>query len=415
MATAISSGQAHIVSNILWMMDYIPFISSVKQIADLFFSHCWQPANPEDLPSYAYAYHQHLTHKDGFRYISIVPVLGNLALIIKDVYEYLTADDQERSETLEQFIEGCLESHNPFAITYRFDHQDRDGRLEICRLLARHAERGNRHASEYLVIRPMFGDPDCYNFIVSLLIYNMQYHSDSLIGRGALENLRRAFEWGNPDQRGALLSRATRIADEGRHDFMYLVSQFYFFHGDRISAMEWLERAARGGYNLAISELNWWRDQLPPAPPPIPLPVRPEDFVGTVPYESENIPNDIQTKADEITALSERFENLPEDVADQISVPEGYRCPISQEFMAIPIFDSSHPMINAANIADRNLRHLFDKTSLERVYAARVTLNCPTCRYPEGGRTDRTQLRIDTALQDQILEFLRRNVPAPVV
>ena len=415
-------------SKIYWALDYVPIVSTGKQIVDLFFSRCWRPSAYalDRVPSFVYAYHQHLIYKDDFRYISIIPVLGNLVLIIKDVYQELTADvyRQEHSEpALEEIIEGCLAAHNQYRINYRFEHQDCAGKLAISRLLTQHAERGNEYAYEYLQDRRIFGDPDCYYFIMGWLVSRMQNFPDIRIGNRTLQqSLTRAYQEGNSDQQAILLSRATRIAEAGRRDFMYLVHKFYLIEGDRISAMAWLERAAQAGLDLAIIDLNWWREQLPPDPPPIPAPippvpqpVRPEDFVGTVPYDLNNIPAEIQTKADEITALIERFENLPDDVAEGIAVPEGYRCPISQEFMAIPIFDCSHPGINADNIANRNLRHLFDKTSLERVYAARVTLNCPTCRYPENERTDHANLRIDTALQDEILEFLRRNVPAPVV
>ena len=91
-----------------------------------------------------------------------------------------------------------------------------------------------------------------------------------------------------------------------------------------------------------------------------------------------------------------------------------------REIMTIPVFDASHPAVQnalrAANAAggtssalnNRDLRHAMEKDSLEAHMRSGGTARCPTCRHPErGSGIRRENLRIDTALQDEILQFLR--------
>jgi hypothetical protein len=141
---------------------------------------------------------------------------------------------------------------------------------------------------------------------------------------------------------------------------------------------------------------------------------------GTVPYIQNAIPADVQRKADEINSLKGQFIEL----RNPPPVPDIYNDIImGEDFMALPIFDASHPAVqNALSAAsalapsaisavfNRDLRHLFDKDALEahiRTGTSWAPAKCPTCRHPTDGGIRREFLRIDTALQDEILQFLR--------
>jgi hypothetical protein len=147
-------------------------------------------------------------------------------------------------------------------------------------------------------------------------------------------------------------------------------------------------------------------------------PVADPDIPGAVAYVRDRIPDEIQQKADEIAQLRRRFEAM-EDPPD---VPNEYEDPIMREIMTIPVFPASHPqMRNGLNAlraalraggaeatealnANRALRHTMEKDSLEQIM--RASPLCPACRH----QINRNSLRIDTQLQDEILEYLRRTV-----
>lgn len=145
---------------------------------------------------------------------------------------------------------------------------------------------------------------------------------------------------------------------------------------------------------------------------------------NTVPYVRNSIPADVQRKANEIDGLRARFAGVRPNAFEDIAMAD---------FISIPVFDASHPMvqtglaglraalttpgadIRAALSNHRNGRHLVDKDSLEAHIAAGSSwapAKCMLCRHPEHGGIRREALRIDTGLQDEILEFLRANVPA---
>lgn len=140
---------------------------------------------------------------------------------------------------------------------------------------------------------------------------------------------------------------------------------------------------------------------------------------GAVAYVQNNIPADVQQKAAEINRLKPLFDAL----AGAPAVPLIFNDPVNMEIMAIPVFDASHPAIQAAlqggvssSIDNRDVRHLLDKETMEAHIAAHphsyAPAKCPTCRHPEHGGIRRENLMIDTALQDQILAFLSGAVPA---
>jgi hypothetical protein len=138
---------------------------------------------------------------------------------------------------------------------------------------------------------------------------------------------------------------------------------------------------------------------------------------GTIPYDRNAIPGQVQQKTDEINRLKGLFAAL----ANPPDVPQIYGDIIMADpFMACPVFDASHPGVQNAlsagatsAINNRDVRHLFDKDALEahiRSGNSWAPAKCPTCRHPEHGGIRRPYLRIDTDLQDQILGFLRNAV-----
>jgi hypothetical protein len=153
------------------------------------------------------------------------------------------------------------------------------------------------------------------------------------------------------------------------------------------------------------------------------------EIPGTIRYVPNTVPGDVQRKADEINSLRPQFEAL----LPLPPVPAIYNCSITLEVLAIPIFDVTHPQVqtvirDVANgvigattaINNRNIRHLFEKDALENhiragTYRAgtpteNCIARCPTCRHPADGSIRRDNLRIDIALQDEILQFMRNAI-----
>jgi hypothetical protein len=149
---------------------------------------------------------------------------------------------------------------------------------------------------------------------------------------------------------------------------------------------------------------------------------------GTLPYIQDLIPVEVHQKADAISQLKTRFANL----RPPPNVPAYFNCSVSMDFMEIPVFDASHPAVQDAlravntpgaaagafaTLNNRVLRHSLDKDSLEQHFTANPrTAKCPTCRHAQRNEIgnemiNRRDLLIDTALQDEILGFLRRHVP----
>ncbi len=137
----------------------------------------------------------------------------------------------------------------------------------------------------------------------------------------------------------------------------------------------------------------------------------------SVAYDKDAIPPTIQQKANEITRLKGIYDGL----ANPTPIPDIFSD--FMDIMPLPVFDASHPSIqsnlaalratNAAaqvHNANRGLRHTMDKESLEAHMNSGTSwapAKCPTCRHPEHGGIRRENLRIDTGLQDDLLQFLR--------
>lgn len=139
---------------------------------------------------------------------------------------------------------------------------------------------------------------------------------------------------------------------------------------------------------------------------------------GTVAYTRNEIPSVVKEKADEIESLVDLYDNLP----NPPKAPEDYICSVLQDFMRIPVFDASHPQVQAdfatpsvgaaattAPQINHTVRHNIDSTALMRLSTPNPG-KCPSCRHPAIGGMRWDYMRIDTALQDQILEFLRNAV-----
>lgn len=132
------------------------------------------------------------------------------------------------------------------------------------------------------------------------------------------------------------------------------------------------------------------------------------DVPGTIPYVQGRIPSDVQSKASEIKRLEKEFDKL----AVQPAIPEHFVCGIMQVgFMSIPVFDASHKPLqeaikgtNEEAKMNRSIRHTADQESMEgNIRANPHSAVCHVCRHG----IKRENLRIDIALQDEILAFLR--------
>ncbi len=150
----------------------------------------------------------------------------------------------------------------------------------------------------------------------------------------------------------------------------------------------------------------------------ITTPTEIQEALGAVPYVQTAVPAMVQTKAALINRLKVQFNALPGRPAP----PPTYVDPVSNQILAIPVFDLSHTAIqnalrdaNTAGIRDRTLRHTREKDDLEAHLAtgtSAATARCLQCGSGGGG-IRRENLRIDTALQDEILQYLRTAVRGP--
>lgn len=135
---------------------------------------------------------------------------------------------------------------------------------------------------------------------------------------------------------------------------------------------------------------------------------------NSVAYTRDAIPENVKANADKIMELRDRLE----EKQPGFEIPEKYRCPVSFEAMAMPVFDASHPGAQnrlsdlrtklhsggeeAAQALDehRNLRHTMDRVPEQH------SSNCPCCRHAENKDT----MRIDVGLQEETLKFLENAV-----
>jgi hypothetical protein len=133
----------------------------------------------------------------------------------------------------------------------------------------------------------------------------------------------------------------------------------------------------------------------------------------TVPYVQDNIPPEVQARADEINQLQERFAAL--SAQSRPVIPYVYKdIVLGNDVMSIPVCDTSHAVFQR-NIRE-NLHHV-DKDAMEGHLADRRSWNpakCPVCWHPTAKNEGilRANLRIDTGLQEQILAFLKKHLPA---
>ncbi len=130
---------------------------------------------------------------------------------------------------------------------------------------------------------------------------------------------------------------------------------------------------------------------------------------GAIPYVQDHIPDDIQQKGREIARLKtlianhalfyipQRFRNtaIYANASDILSI------------MEIPVFDASHPFIQATLSLSYPHRHHMDVASFEDNMDRRGY--CPElgCIHPSPASINRDHVMLDSFLQDEILTFLR--------
>lgn len=194
-------------------------------------------------------------------------------------------------------------------------------------------------------------------------------------------------------------------------------------------------------------------------------------LAGTVRYNFHKIPWSIVEKAHEIRILKDQFERLKtlvdklnhrntrvsEDEVFQAEFPEesvrGYFKALVEklngktdkeeaefftvsdldmdymgQIMMIPVFDATHPGIQdqftspaVASVPptitpapNRDLRHAIDWKTFERQFRSEIRgLRCSICRHPTQHDFERKNMLIDTALQNDILNFLRDRLSLP--
>jgi hypothetical protein len=133
----------------------------------------------------------------------------------------------------------------------------------------------------------------------------------------------------------------------------------------------------------------------------------------------EMVPESIKNVAEDISNLKDRFDAL----ATPPRIPGAYIDPVTQEIMTIPLFDISHPQIQAivkeanvggaATVIDNfALRHHVELKSMEGLLANHRSSNpacCPLCKHgqdkegelKEGKGILRENLMIDVGLQNE--------------
>lgn len=171
--TEIDSSAVQLYSEIFWALDYIPIVSSVKCLADLFFSQCLDmPEDRTDLSSFSFAYYKTLKDKSEFRYIAFIPIAGNIVLILSDAYDAFNtmqidgnidkarSGDIDAIESLLQgntaqkavaFESGCGIESLKWTLCSAFAEEDSSGKAEIVNTLKHAANNGNQSAYKFLV------------------------------------------------------------------------------------------------------------------------------------------------------------------------------------------------------------------------------------------------------------------------
>jgi hypothetical protein len=143
---------------------------------------------------------------------------------------------------------------------------------------------------------------------------------------------------------------------------------------------------------------------------PAPSPVAIAGSRPAVPYVKNHIPADVRMRADQIRRLAPLYESMRPCPAP---IPDHFECLVSTGIMQIPIFDATH----ALNMGNRANRHLIDYTTYEQMLVSSRSEPwpppcCPQCRHPGGRRgMSPEHMRIDVALQTEILAFLETHVP----
>jgi hypothetical protein len=142
---------------------------------------------------------------------------------------------------------------------------------------------------------------------------------------------------------------------------------------------------------------------------PAPAPTAIAASRAVIPYARNQMPADVRQRAEQIRRLAPLYESMRPCPAP---IPDHFECLVSTGIMQIPVFDTSH----ALNLGNRANRHLIDHTTYEQMLVSSRSEPwpppcCPQCRH--GGRQGMRpeHMRIDVALQCEILAFLETHVP----
>ena len=208
----------------------------------------------------------------------------------------------------------------------------------------------------------------------------------------------------SPEARNEMKNEITRECDR----ILQYQRVVYFF--------SLLFQSTRGG---PATERGWVPSSSPSRAPGVTVNGVRIDIPGTVAFTQNAISADVQRKAAEIEVLIRKFDVLPNPPKS----PESYLCPILCDFMKIPVFDASHPSVQASlatppdagNLnnsleAHRTVRHTIESSAL---LSLTTPGKCPSCRHPRDGGMRREYMRINTQLQDEILQFLRNATANP--
>lgn len=99
-------------------LDCLPILSTGKGIVDLFATKYWRPSHSDQLTPYFKAYYHHLSEKDDFSYVAMIPFVGNTIIALQRCYhfvirqkELLLQQDAEsgQREVIEKLYQGSAE------------------------------------------------------------------------------------------------------------------------------------------------------------------------------------------------------------------------------------------------------------------------------------------------------------------
>lgn len=86
MSNITNSTASQSFKSLLWATDYMLGLSSIKAVIDFAISF-WNPNDFDQSSPYVQAYFEHLDEKKNSRYIAVLPIVGNVAVLVQDCYQ----------------------------------------------------------------------------------------------------------------------------------------------------------------------------------------------------------------------------------------------------------------------------------------------------------------------------------------